>query len=132
MCTRTQDRQGTPARSALRTSLVKIQATCVDADVDVRSKQPYHIDVDARIGYIQNVLVFETLRIIVEAMTGSVGRYHSHVHLPHRLVPPTHTHHVCYADDITVWDSGPKFPQLEYMINSYLRDVGIYLKENSL
>ena len=39
---------------------------------------------------------------------------------------------VCYADDITVWASGPKIPQLESMINSYLRDVGIYLKENSL
>ena len=35
----------------------------------------------------------------------------------------------CYADDITVWASGPKIPQLESMINSYLRDVGIYLKE---
>ena len=39
---------------------------------------------------------------------------------------------VCYADDITVWTSGPKIPQLESMINSYLRDVSIYLKENSL
>ena len=39
---------------------------------------------------------------------------------------------VCYADDITVWISGPKIPQLESMINSYLRDVGIYMKENSL
>ena len=38
----------------------------------------------------------------------------------------------CYADVITVWASGPKIPQLESMINSYLRDVGIYLKENSL
>ena len=39
---------------------------------------------------------------------------------------------VCYADDITVWASGPKIPQLESMINSYLRGVGIYLKETSL
>ena len=39
---------------------------------------------------------------------------------------------VCYADDMTVWASGPKIPQLESMINSYLRDVCIYLKENSL
>ena len=37
-----------------------------------------------------------------------------------------------YADDITVWGSGPKIPLLECMINSYLREVGIYLKENSL
>ena len=38
----------------------------------------------------------------------------------------------CYADDITVWASGPKIPQLESMINSYLRDVSIYLKETSI
>ena len=36
---------------------------------------------------------------------------------------------VCYADDITVWASGSKIPQLESMLNSYLKDVGIYLKE---
>ena len=36
-----------------------------------------------------------------------------------------------YADDITVWASGPKIPQLESMINSYLREGDIYPKENS-
>ena len=46
-----------------------------------------------------------------------------------RPTPPVKR--VCYADDITVWASGQKIPQLESMINSYLRDVGIYLKENS-
>ena len=39
---------------------------------------------------------------------------------------------VCYTDDITVWATGPKIPQLESLINSYLRDVSIYLKDNSL
>ena len=39
---------------------------------------------------------------------------------------------VCYADDITVWAMGPKIPQVESMINNYLRDVSIYLKDNSL
>ena len=39
---------------------------------------------------------------------------------------------VCYADDITGWASGPKIPLLKSMINSYQRDVAIYLKENSL
>ena len=39
---------------------------------------------------------------------------------------------VCYADDITVCATGPKNPQLESMINNYLRDVSIYLKDNSL
>ena len=38
---------------------------------------------------------------------------------------------VCYAD-ITVWATGPKIPQLESMINSYLRHVSIYPKDNSL
>ena len=46
-----------------------------------------------------------------------------------RPTPPVKR--VCYANDITVWASGPKIPLLESMINSYLRDVGIYLKENS-
>ena len=46
--------------------------------------------------------------------------------------PPPPVKRVCYADDITVWASGPKIPQLESMINSYLREVGIHLKENSL
>ena len=33
---------------------------------------------------------------------------------------------------ITAWATGPKFPQLESMINSYLREVSFYLKDNSL
>ena len=47
-----------------------------------------------------------------------------------RPTPPVKR--ICYADDITVWASGPKIPQLESMINSYLRDVCIYMKGNSL
>ena len=39
---------------------------------------------------------------------------------------------VCYTGDITVWATGPNIPQLESMINNYLRDVSIYLKDNSL
>ena len=39
---------------------------------------------------------------------------------------------VCYADVITVWATGPEIPQLESTINNYLRDVSIYLKDNSL
>ena len=39
---------------------------------------------------------------------------------------------MCYADDITVCATGPKIPQLESNINSYLREVSIYLKDNSL
>ena len=47
-----------------------------------------------------------------------------------RPTPPVKR--VSYADDITVWATGPKIPQLESMINNYLRDVSIYLKDNSL
>ena len=46
--------------------------------------------------------------------------------------PTTPVRRVCYADDITVWASGPKIPLLESMINSYLRELGIYEKKNSL
>ena len=60
-----QDRQGTPVRSVSKTSLAKVPATCVQ---------------DVRIGYILDVLVFETLRIIVKPMAGSV--------------PPSPAHHV--------------------------------------
>ena len=46
-----------------------------------------------------------------------------------RPTPPVNR--VCYADDITVWATGPMIPQLESMINSYLREVSICLKGNS-
>ena len=62
---------GPPKYPCSRTSLAKVPATCVQ---------------DARIGYIQDVLVFETLRIIIEPMAGSVPP----VGRNHRLVPPTH------------------------------------------
>ena len=39
---------------------------------------------------------------------------------------------VCYAHNITVWATGPRIPQLESLITNYLRDVSIYLKDNSL
>ena len=47
---------------------------------------------------------------------------------------------VCYADDLTVWATGVKIPDLEDSINSYLEDsinsyleeITAYLKDNSL
>ena len=39
---------------------------------------------------------------------------------------------VCYADDLTVWATGDKIPDLEDSINSYLDEIIAYLKENSL
>ena len=39
---------------------------------------------------------------------------------------------VCYADDLTVWDTGVKIPDLEDSVNSYLEEIIAYLKDNSL
>ena len=47
-----------------------------------------------------------------------------------RPMPPVKR--VFYADDITFWATELKIPQLESMINNYLRDVSIYLKDNLL
>ena len=47
-----------------------------------------------------------------------------------RPTPPVKR--LCDADDITVWATGPKIPQLESMITNYLRNVSIYLKDNSV
>ena len=46
-----------------------------------------------------------------------------------RPTPPVKR--VCYADDTTVWATVPNIPPLESMINNYLRDVSIHLKDNS-
>ena len=39
---------------------------------------------------------------------------------------------VCYADDITVWVTRVKIPDLEDSVNSYLEEIIAYLKDNSL
>ena len=39
---------------------------------------------------------------------------------------------VCYADDLTVWATGVKIPDLDDSINSYLEEITMYLKDNSL
>ena len=39
---------------------------------------------------------------------------------------------VCYADDLTVWDTGVNIPDLNDSINSYLDEITAYLKDNSL
>ena len=39
---------------------------------------------------------------------------------------------VFYADDLTVWATGVKSPDLEDSINSYLEEITAYLKDNSL
>ena len=47
-----------------------------------------------------------------------------------RPTPPAKR--VCYADDITVWASGVKVPELEACLTSYLEEVSNYLRSNSL
>ena len=39
---------------------------------------------------------------------------------------------ICYADDISVWASGAKIPELEVRINDYLEKMSEFLKSNSL
>ena len=39
---------------------------------------------------------------------------------------------ICYADDITVWASGVKLPELEHKINDYLTEMSRFLRDNSL
>ena len=39
---------------------------------------------------------------------------------------------ICYADDISVWASGAKIPELEVKINDYLKEISEFLKPNSL
>ena len=47
-------------------------------------------------------------------------------------IPTEPVKRVCYADDITVWATGVKIPDLENSINSYLEEITAYLKDNSL
>ena len=37
---------------------------------------------------------------------------------------------ICYADDITVWASGVKLPELEHKINDYLTEMYRFLRDN--
>ena len=39
---------------------------------------------------------------------------------------------VCYADDLTVWATGVKIPDMEDTLNRYLEEITVYLKDNSL
>ena len=39
---------------------------------------------------------------------------------------------ICYADDIIVWASGVKLPELEHKINDYLTEMSRFIWDNSL
>ena len=39
---------------------------------------------------------------------------------------------VCYADDLTVWATGVKIPDLEDIVNSYLEEIMANMKDNSV
>ena len=39
---------------------------------------------------------------------------------------------LCYVDDITIWASGVKIPELEHMINGYLTEMSCFLQDNLL
>ena len=46
--------------------------------------------------------------------------------------PTEPVNRICYADDITVWASGVKLPELEHKINNYLTEMSCFLRDNSL
>ena len=46
--------------------------------------------------------------------------------------PTEPVNRICYADDITVWASGVKLPELEHKINDYLPEMSRFLRDNSL
>ena len=39
---------------------------------------------------------------------------------------------ICYADDITVWASGVKIPELEHKLNDYLTEISCFLDRMNL
>ena len=39
---------------------------------------------------------------------------------------------ICCAEDITVWPSGVKIPELEHKMNDYLTEMFCFLRDNSL
>ena len=47
-------------------------------------------------------------------------------------IPTEPVKRVRYADDITVWATGVKIPDLEDSVNSYLKEIIAYLKDTSL
>ena len=47
-------------------------------------------------------------------------------------MPTEPVNRVCYADDLTVWATGVKIPDMEDSLNSYLEEITAYLKDNSL
>ena len=69
-------------------------------------------------------------RIVYQGSKLSPSLFNYYIADMPRPTPPVKR--VCYADDITYWATGPKIPQLETMINNYLREVSIYLEDISL
>ena len=53
-------------------------------------------------------------------------------HLVDMSRPTEPVNRICYADDITVWASGIKIPELEHKINGYLTEMSYFLRDNSL
>ena len=76
MCTLTQICQGIPARSASKTSLAKVRSTCVQ---------------DARIGYIQDVLVIRSVADYHIGWICTACGMPPHLRTHHPPTSPAHT-----------------------------------------
>ena len=53
-------------------------------------------------------------------------------YLADMLGPPEPVKRVCNTDDITVWATGVRIPVLEQQMNSFLEEMSMFLKDNSL
>ena len=52
--------------------------------------------------------------------------------LPDMPQPTEPVKRICYADDITVWESGVKIPEPDHKVNTYLTEMSRFLRVNSL
>ena len=77
---------------------------------------------------VWEVLVFGHAYVVCMCLVGILWQFYI-ADMPRPIEP---VRRVCYADDITVWDTVVKIPDLEDSINNYLEEITAYLKDNSL
>ena len=53
-------------------------------------------------------------------------------HIANMLMPTEQVKRICYADDLTVWATRVKIPDMEDSLNSHLEEITAYLKDNPL
>ena len=69
---------------------------------------------------------------VPQGSTLSPSLFSFYLHVADMPRPTYPVKRICYADDISVWASGAKIPELEVKINAYLKEMPGFLKTNSL